>query len=137
MRARDAAGRDVSRLRRFTILPAIELMVSAETFDFERALDHYRLAEKVAPYVDKIRYNPGHLYHHERDKPARDKVAYIVGVARDHDCAVRIGVNCGCRERLFLLRYGQSAAACGRSAVRYGNRSARRDHDGHRVLVPG
>ena len=57
--------------------------------------ENYRLAEKVAPHVDKIRYNPGHLYHHERDKPARDKVDYIVGVARDHDCAVRIGVNCG------------------------------------------
>src|SRR6187399_714102 len=28
--------------------------------------ENYRLAELVAPHVDKIRYNPGHLYHHER-----------------------------------------------------------------------
>jgi len=57
--------------------------------------ENYRLAEKVAPYVDKIRYNPGHLYHHERQKPARDKVAYLVEVAGANDCAIRIGVNCG------------------------------------------
>ena len=57
--------------------------------------ENYRLAEEVAPHVDKIRYNPGHLYHHERDKPWQDKVRYIVDVARRHDCALRIGVNCG------------------------------------------
>ena len=36
--------------------------------------ENYRLAERVAPHVDKIRYNPGHLYHHERELPWQDKV---------------------------------------------------------------
>ena len=49
----------------------------------------------VAPHVDKVRYNPGHLHHVERHKSVRDKVAWLVGVARDTDCAIRIGVNCG------------------------------------------
>ena len=53
--------------------------------------ESYRLAERVAPHVDKIRYNPGHLHHHEKAKPAADKVAYLVAVARDHGCALRIG----------------------------------------------
>lgn len=57
--------------------------------------ENYRLAEKVAPHVDKIRYNPGHLYHHERDKPWQEKVKYIAAVAREFDCALRVGVNCG------------------------------------------
>jgi (E)-4-hydroxy-3-methylbut-2-enyl-diphosphate synthase len=57
--------------------------------------ENYRLAELVAPHVDKIRYNPGHLYHHEREKPWQEKVAYLVNVAREHDCAIRVGVNCG------------------------------------------
>jgi (E)-4-hydroxy-3-methylbut-2-enyl-diphosphate synthase len=57
--------------------------------------ENYRLAEAVAPHVDKIRYNPGHLYHHEREKPWQDKVRYLVDIARQHDCALRIGVNCG------------------------------------------
>jgi (E)-4-hydroxy-3-methylbut-2-enyl-diphosphate synthase len=57
--------------------------------------ENYRLAARVAPYVDKIRYNPGHLYHHERDKPVREKVRFLADVAREHDCAIRVGVNCG------------------------------------------
>ncbi len=57
--------------------------------------ENYRLAELVAPHVDKLRYNPGHLYHHERQKPWQDKVKYLVEVAERHDCAMRIGVNCG------------------------------------------
>ncbi len=57
--------------------------------------ENFRLAELVAPYVDKIRYNPGHLYHHQRDKPWQDKVQFIIEQAVKHDCAIRIGVNCG------------------------------------------
>jgi len=57
--------------------------------------ENYRLAEAVAPYVDKIRYNPGHLYHHEREKPWEDKVRYLADVAQANDCAIRVGVNCG------------------------------------------
>ncbi len=57
--------------------------------------ENYRLAELVAPHVDKVRYNPGHLYHHEPSRPWQDKVKYIAQVAADHDCALRVGVNCG------------------------------------------
>jgi (E)-4-hydroxy-3-methylbut-2-enyl-diphosphate synthase len=57
--------------------------------------ENYRLASQVAPHVDKIRYNPGHLYHHERDKTVDEKVRFLVEVAREHDCAIRVGVNCG------------------------------------------
>ncbi|MCC6238521.1 MAG: flavodoxin-dependent (E)-4-hydroxy-3-methylbut-2-enyl-diphosphate synthase, partial [Dehalococcoidia bacterium] len=57
--------------------------------------ENYRLAELVAPYVDKVRYNPGHLHHHEKDKPVVEKVARLVEVAREHDLALRVGVNCG------------------------------------------
>jgi (E)-4-hydroxy-3-methylbut-2-enyl-diphosphate synthase len=57
--------------------------------------ENYRLAEAVAPYVDKIRYNPGHLYHHQRQLSWQDKVRYLADVARDHNCAIRVGVNCG------------------------------------------
>ena len=57
--------------------------------------ENYRMAELVAPFVDKIRYNPGHLYHHEREKPWQEKVKYLAEVATQHDCAIRVGVNCG------------------------------------------
>jgi (E)-4-hydroxy-3-methylbut-2-enyl-diphosphate synthase len=57
--------------------------------------ENYRLAELVAPHVDKVRYNPGHLYHHEQERPWQDKVRYLANVAIDNDCAMRVGVNCG------------------------------------------
>ena len=57
--------------------------------------ENYRLAELVAPHVDKVRYNPGHLYHHEREKAWQEKVRYLAAVAGNHDCAIRVGVNCG------------------------------------------
>ncbi len=57
--------------------------------------ENYRLATEVAPHVDKLRYNPGHLYHHEPTKPWKEKVKFIADVAAAHDCALRVGVNCG------------------------------------------
>src|SRR5688572_24784945 len=67
--------------------------------------ENYRLAEVVAPHVDKLRYNPGHLYHHERAKPWQEKVAYLAKVAIDNDCAMRIGVNCGSVDPAAKNRY--------------------------------
>ena len=57
--------------------------------------ESYRLAADVAPLVDKIRYNPGHLHHHQKQLAVADKVAFIVEQARSHGCAIRIGVNAG------------------------------------------
>ncbi|MCC7363776.1 MAG: (E)-4-hydroxy-3-methylbut-2-enyl-diphosphate synthase [Dehalococcoidia bacterium] len=57
--------------------------------------ENYRLVTQVAPHVNKVRYNPGHLYHHEKQKPVRDKVALIAETAVRHDLALRVGVNCG------------------------------------------
>ncbi len=67
--------------------------------------ENYRLAQSVAPHVDKIRYNPGHLYHHERSKPWQDKVKFLVDVAESNDCAMRIGVNCGSVDPAKLEKY--------------------------------
>src|SRR5512133_3491826 len=67
--------------------------------------ENYRLAEQVAPFVQKLRYNPGHLYHLERSKPVVEKVRFLVDVAREHDCAIRIGVNCGSVDPEKLSKY--------------------------------
>ena len=79
--------KDAEALREIRAQTAANLSVDLQ--------ESYRLAEKVAPHVDKIRYNPGHLYHHETHRPWQEKVAYIAGVATEHDCALRVGVNCG------------------------------------------
>ncbi len=67
--------------------------------------ENYRLAEVIAPHVNKIRYNPGHLYHHETTRPWQEKVKYLVQVARDNDCAMRVGVNCGSVDPAVKERY--------------------------------
>jgi (E)-4-hydroxy-3-methylbut-2-enyl-diphosphate synthase len=67
--------------------------------------ENYRLAAKIASFVDKIRYNPGHLHHHEKEKSVREKVRWIASTARDHGCAIRIGVNCGSIAPDFLAMF--------------------------------
>jgi len=57
--------------------------------------ENFRLAEKIAPFVDKIRYNPGHLHHREPELSWQEKVRYLARTADDNDVALRIGVNCG------------------------------------------
>ncbi|MDO4575205.1 MAG: flavodoxin/ferredoxin-dependent (E)-4-hydroxy-3-methylbut-2-enyl-diphosphate synthase [Planctomycetia bacterium] len=57
--------------------------------------ENYRIASRIAPLVAKIRYNPGHLHHVEKEVPWREKVRWLVRVARENDIALRIGVNCG------------------------------------------
>ena len=92
------AGADVIRIAVDSKKDAAALAAIRGATDANLSVDlqeNYRLAGAVAPHVDKIRYNPGHLYHHERRKSWRDKVKFLAEVATAHDCAMRVGVNCG------------------------------------------
>jgi (E)-4-hydroxy-3-methylbut-2-enyl-diphosphate synthase len=79
--------KDVEALEQIAPQAAVPLSVDLQ--------ENYRLVSQVAPLVQKIRYNPGHLYHHEKDRPIRDKVAFIAQEAARHECALRVGVNGG------------------------------------------
>ncbi|MSR46216.1 MAG: 4-hydroxy-3-methylbut-2-en-1-yl diphosphate synthase [Planctomycetes bacterium] len=80
--------------------------------------ENWRLAEKVAPFVDKLRYNPGHLHHHEKSLPVAEKVAWIVAVAKRHGLALRIGVNAGSIDPALEARFpGDHVAAIVQSAI--------------------
>jgi (E)-4-hydroxy-3-methylbut-2-enyl-diphosphate synthase len=105
----EAAGADVIRIAIDTAKDVTALAeVRAARPNANLVIDlqeNYRLAERVAPFVQKLRYNPGHLYHIERDKPISAKVAYLVDVARTHGCAIRIGVNAGSVDPEKLDKY--------------------------------
>lgn len=79
--------RDVAALAEIRKLTSARIVVDLQ--------ESYRLAAEVAPYVDKIRYNPGHLHHHEKETPVFEKVKFLVDVAAKHELALRIGVNFG------------------------------------------
>ena len=92
------AGADVVRIAVDSRKDAAALAAIRDATEANLSVDlqeNYRLASAVAPHVDKIRYNPGHLYHHERRKAWQDKVRFLVEVAAANDCAMRVGVNCG------------------------------------------
>jgi len=107
----ERAGADLVRIAvdGAAALPAIRDRVSANlSVDLQ---ENYRLAAQVAPHVDKIRYNPGHLHHHEKSRPVRDKVAFLAEVAARHDCALRVGVNCGSVDPEKAGRFGADSVA--------------------------
>jgi (E)-4-hydroxy-3-methylbut-2-enyl-diphosphate synthase len=105
----EAAGADIVRIavdsrKDVEALAEVRARTSATlSVDLQ---ENYRLAEIVAPHVDKVRYNPGHLWHHERDKPTREKVAFLAEIAERNDCAIRVGVNCGSVDPVMIERFG-------------------------------
>ncbi|NUN47904.1 MAG: flavodoxin-dependent (E)-4-hydroxy-3-methylbut-2-enyl-diphosphate synthase [Candidatus Brocadiae bacterium] len=79
--------------------------------------ENYPLIEKVAPHVDKIRYNPGHIHHLQKNRAVGDKVAWIAKIAADHGLAIRVGVNCGSVAPEFLEKCPTQADAIVDSAL--------------------
>jgi (E)-4-hydroxy-3-methylbut-2-enyl-diphosphate synthase len=105
------AGADVVRIAVDSTLDAdavVEIRKQTKANLVVDLQENYRLAERLAPQVDKLRYNPGHLYHHEREKPWQEKVRYLVNIARDNDCAMRVGVNCGSVDPALQAKYDPS-----------------------------
>lgn len=103
-----AAGADIVRVAIDSGADADALIEVSRQTSANLAVDlqeNYRLAAKVAPHVQKLRYNPGHLYHHERDKSWQEKVQFVADIARDNDCAIRVGVNCGSVDPEKLDKY--------------------------------
>jgi len=94
---------DVEALRKLREKTSTRLSVDLQ--------ESYRLATEVAPFVDKIRYNPGHLHHHEKQKSVEEKVGFIADVAAKHGCAIRIGINAGSIAPAYLERFGEDHVA--------------------------
>ncbi len=105
------AGADVVRIAADSKQDAAAIIEISKRTDANIAVDlqeNYRLAELVAPYVEKLRYNPGHLYHHEREKPWQEKVQYLLDIAGANNCAMRVGVNCGSVDPTKLEQYAET-----------------------------
>lgn len=111
-----AAGADIIRVAVDNRKDAEALIAMRRESEFAAAAavsvdlqENYRLAAVLAPHVDKIRYNPGHLYHHQRARSWRDKVADLADLAARHDCALRVGVNAGSVDPELAARHGDDS----------------------------
>lgn len=72
----------------------------------------YKLALEVAPYVDKLRINPGNI-------GSSEKVKLVVDAAKKYDIPIRIGVNLGSLEKDLEKKFGLSPKAMIQSAKRH------------------
>ena len=98
VRLLDNAGADIIRIAidsKKDVEALAEIRKETEANLVVDLQESYRLAKDVAPFVQKLRYNPGHLHHHQKNIPVEEKVKFLVDVAGEHDCAIRIGVNFG------------------------------------------
>jgi len=114
IRILEAAGADLVRLAVDSRADVEALGKLREKTSARLSVDlqeSYRLAADVAPFVDKIRYNPGHLHHHEKSKPVEEKVSFIADVASRNGCAIRIGINAGSIAPAYLQRFGEDHVA--------------------------
>ncbi len=89
---------------------------------------HYRRAIEAAQAgAACLRINPGNI-------GSADRVREVVQAARDHGCAMRIGVNAGSLERDILDRFGEP---CPEALVESALNHARilQDHDFHEFKI--
>lgn len=64
---------------------------------------NHKMALEAAPYVDKIRINPGNI-------GSEDNVRAVIERANQFDLPIRVGVNNGSLEKDIAIRYGAHVA---------------------------
>jgi (E)-4-hydroxy-3-methylbut-2-enyl-diphosphate synthase len=74
-------------------------------------------AISVAPYVDKVRINPGN-FHPDHAK-AREQFAQLLDVCRAHGTAIRIGLNHGSLGKYITDLYGNTPRAMALAAMEW------------------
>ena len=71
----------------------------------------------VAPFVEKVRINPGNF--HKNHEEARKQFARLIEVCRDNGTAIRIGVNHGSLGDYITNLYGNTPDAMAKAALEW------------------
>ena len=71
----------------------------------------------VAPYVDKVRINPGNF--HKDHQKAREQFSELLDVCRQHNTAIRIGLNHGSLGDYITNLYGNTPEAMAKAAMEW------------------
>jgi len=124
-RAMAAAGADIIRItvpteKDVEHIRRIHDALRAEGIDTPLVADiHFssRTAIAVAPFVEKVRINPGN-FHPDHDK-AREQFAELVKVCREYGTAIRIGLNHGSLGVYITNLYGNTPHAMAEAAMEW------------------
>jgi (E)-4-hydroxy-3-methylbut-2-enyl-diphosphate synthase len=80
-------------------------------------------AEVAAQYADKVRINPGNFVDRASDtnEPAllREKFVRLLHICREHNTAIRVGVNHGSLSARMLSKYGDTPQGMVESAMEF------------------
>lgn len=74
-------------------------------------------AISVAPFVEKVRINPGN-FHKDHDE-ARRQFSELLSVCKEHDTAIRVGVNHGSLGEYITNLYGNTPEAMAKAAMEW------------------
>ena len=85
----------------------------------------------VAPFVDKVRINPGNF--HPDHAQAREQFARLIAVCKEHGTAIRIGLNHGSLGAYITNLYGNTPLAMAKAAMEWVELCVAQDFD--RVVV--
>ena len=84
-------------------------------------------AIEVAPFVDKVRINPGNF--HKDHKKAREEFARLIEVCKENGTAIRIGVNHGSLGEYITSLYGNTPQAMALAAMEWVRMCVEQDFD--------
>ena len=73
----------------------------------------------VAPYVEKVRINPGNF--HRDHEQAKLRLAELIKVCKEHGTAIRIGLNHGSLGSYITEKYGNTPLAMAKAAMEWLN----------------
>ena len=90
-----------------------------------------QIAIMVAPFVEKVRINPGNF--HRDHNEARKQFARLIEVCRENGTAIRIGVNHGSLGDYITNLYGNTPEAMAKAALEWLKMCE--DADFHNVVV--
>lgn len=74
-------------------------------------------AISVAPFVEKVRINPGNF--HKDHYEARRQFAKLLSICKEHDTAIRVGVNHGSLGDYITNLYGNTPEAMAKAAMEW------------------
>ncbi len=82
-------------------------------------------AIEVAPFVDKVRINPGNF--HKDHQKAREEFGHLIDICKRHHTAIRIGINHGSLGEYITSQYGNTPSAMAIAAMEWVEMCVKKD----------